>query len=98
MPVTLPLSEMTVSAKLEVMEILWQDLSRNADALESPAWHKAVLDERERKIQSGKARFIDWEEAKADLPQTGGMKIEILDCGHDPGLDSKAAGKVDTQN
>lgn len=67
MSVTLPLSEMTVSEKLEVMEALWQDLSRNADALESPEWHKSVLDERERKIQSGEARFIDWEQAKEDL-------------------------------
>lgn len=67
MPVTLPLSEMTVSEKLEVMEALWQDLSRNADALESPGWHKTVLEEREKRIQSSEARFIDWEQAKADL-------------------------------
>ena len=67
MQVTLPLSEMTVSEKLEVMETLWRDLSRNADAFESPSWHKTVLDERERKIQSGEARFIDWEQAKADI-------------------------------
>jgi hypothetical protein len=72
MPVTLPLSEMTVSEKLEVMETLWKDLSRNADALESPEWHKTVLDERERKIQSGEARFIDWEQAKADIRKQAG--------------------------
>jgi hypothetical protein len=36
MPVTLPLNDMTVAEKLQFMETLWQDLSRNADALESP--------------------------------------------------------------
>jgi len=67
MTVTLPLSEMTLSEKLQVMEALWDDLSRNADTLESPEWHRDVLEERERRIASGEARFTDWEEAKADI-------------------------------
>lgn len=67
MPVTLPLNEMTLAEKLEVMETLWKDLSRNAEALESPEWHKAVLDERERKIQSGESQFLDWEQVKNEL-------------------------------
>lgn len=67
MPVTLPLNDMTVSEKLQLMETLWEDLSRNADALESPEWHRDVLEERERRIASGEARFSDWEEAKADI-------------------------------
>ena len=53
MPVTLPLSEMTVSEKLQLMEALWADLSRNAEALESPNWHREILDDRERRIASG---------------------------------------------
>ena len=34
---------------------------------ESPEWHRAVLEERERLISSGEAQFIDWEEAKKEL-------------------------------
>lgn len=67
MVITLPLSEMTISEKLEVMETLWEDLSRNADALESPEWHASVLEEREKKIASGEAIFTDWEQAKKDI-------------------------------
>ena len=67
MPVTLPLSDMTVAEKLQLMETLWEDLSRDAGAFESPEWHLDVLEERERRIASGKARFTDWEEAKADI-------------------------------
>ena len=67
MPVTLPLHEMTLAEKLQLMEALWEDLSRNADALESPDWHREVLEERERRIASGEARFSDWEAAKADV-------------------------------
>ena len=58
---------MTVAKKLQLMETLWQDLSRHADALESPEWHGEVLQERERRIPSGEARFSDWEQAKADI-------------------------------
>ena len=67
MPVTLPLKDMTVSEKLQLMETLWEDLSRNADALESPEWHREVLEERERRIASGEAHFSDWEKAKDDI-------------------------------
>jgi hypothetical protein len=67
MPVTLPLNEMTLPEKLQMMEALWDDLSRNADALESPDWHAAVLQEREKKIEAGEARFTDWQQAKADI-------------------------------
>ena len=67
MPVTLPLHEMTLTEKLQLMEALWEDLSRNAGALESPDWHREVLEERERRIASGEARFSEWEAAKADV-------------------------------
>ena len=49
MPVTLPLDEMTVAEKLQLMETLWSDLSRHADALESREWHGEILAERGRR-------------------------------------------------
>jgi hypothetical protein len=67
MSVSLPLDEMTVIEKLQMMEILWEDLSRNTDLIESPDWHRDVLDDRERRIATGEARFLDWEQAKADI-------------------------------
>jgi hypothetical protein len=67
MSVSLPLDEMTVIEKLQMMEILWEDLSRNTDLIESPDWHRDVLDDRERRIATGEARFLDLEQAKADI-------------------------------
>jgi hypothetical protein len=58
---------MTVTEKLQLMETLWDDLRRNADSLESPVWHREVLEERERRIVSGESKFIDWDEAKSDI-------------------------------
>jgi hypothetical protein len=67
MSVTLPLNEMSLPEKLRMMEALWEDLSRNSDALDSPAWHDTVLQERERRIAAGEAHFSDWDRAKADI-------------------------------
>ena len=67
MSVTLPLNEMSLAEKLQVMEALWEDLSRNSDALDSPAWDETVLEEREKRIAAGEAHFTDWEIAKADI-------------------------------
>ena len=64
MPITLPLEEMTLTEKLDAMEALWVDLSRDSKHFESPVWHASVLRERQREIDSGDARFLDWEEAK----------------------------------
>ena len=65
----LPLHEMTVEEKLRAMEELWEDLSRNADAFESPDWHGEVLREREQRLADGQESFIDWERAKIEIRQ-----------------------------
>lgn len=58
---------MTLEEKLAAMESLWEDLARSPEAVESPAWHKEVLDERRERVADGKARFVDWEKAKAEI-------------------------------
>jgi putative addiction module component (TIGR02574 family) len=63
----LRLNEMSIEEKLQLMEELWADLSRNEATLESPDWHRAVLEAREQKIASGDAQFSDWEQAKAEI-------------------------------
>jgi len=67
MVMTLQLDEMSLADKISAMEILWDDLCRNADGISSPAWHGEQLKEREEQIQQGKDRFEDWEEAKKEL-------------------------------
>ena len=47
----LPLNEMSVEEKLQTMEALWQSLSADPAAIESPAWLEEELAERERKIE-----------------------------------------------
>jgi hypothetical protein len=64
---TLPLEEMTLPEKLAAMESLWDDLTRCPQSVESPTWHKDILDERRQRIADGEAKFMDWETAKTDI-------------------------------
>jgi hypothetical protein len=58
---------MTLAEKLEAMELLWADLSRQPAALPSPEWHRDVLTERRRGVDDGTLKFLDWDTAIADL-------------------------------
>lgn len=64
MTISLPLDEMAVEEKLQLMEAIWDDLSRHADEMEPPAWHGKVLKELEAAIDRGEETFEDWETAK----------------------------------
>jgi hypothetical protein len=67
MPITLPLKKMSRSDKLRAMEAIWADLSGDDAKVDSPAWHADALKETERLVKSGKAKFMDWDEAKVLL-------------------------------
>jgi hypothetical protein len=64
---TLALKEMTLREKLAAMEALWEDLSRTPETVDSPAWHKEVLEQRQNRVAEGKVGYTSWETAKADI-------------------------------
>jgi hypothetical protein len=67
MSANLPLHEMSFEEKLQAMEALWEDLSREPDRIDSPGWHHDVLKETGSRVESGKATFSDWEKAKVSV-------------------------------
>ncbi|MDA1050512.1 MAG: addiction module protein [Planctomycetota bacterium] len=67
MSIHLPLDQMTLADKLEVMETLWADLSRSPADLPSPDWHRDVLQDRKHLVAEGQLKFLDWETAIAEL-------------------------------
>ena len=67
MSTNLPLKDMTLQEKLAAMELLWDDLARSPESVESPNWHKDILDERRKGVADGTAHFVDWETAKKDI-------------------------------
>ena len=64
---TLPLDKMTKEEKLQVMEELWVDLTRNENDYPSPDWHQDVLELREKRVLEGKEEYLDWESEKKNL-------------------------------
>jgi hypothetical protein len=67
MATILPLKKMTRREKLQAMEALWVDLTRDEGQFGSPAWHGEALREAEAAVKSRKAKFTDWEVAKERL-------------------------------
>ncbi len=67
MDAALPLDKMSVEEKLRALERLWEDLVRTPAAVPSPAWHRDVLEAREKRLSVGRERSIPWEKAKEDI-------------------------------
>ena len=64
---TLPLDKMTTEEKLQAMEELWADLTKNENDFPSPGWHKDILELRAKRVLEGSEDYVDWELAKKKL-------------------------------
>ena len=67
MAITLQRKKMFRGDKLRGMEVFWEDVSADETKADSPAWNAEVLSETERLVKEGKAKFLDWDEAKVLL-------------------------------
>jgi putative addiction module component (TIGR02574 family) len=59
------IKKMSRIERLQAMEALWDSLLDEESEIESPEWHRDVLEERRRKIETGKAEFISLEKLRA---------------------------------
>ncbi len=62
--IQISLSELTFGQKLNLMESIWDDLTKDEKKLESPHWHKDILIDREIALKAGKVKMRDWDESK----------------------------------
>jgi hypothetical protein len=51
---------LSLADKLEVAQILWEDIVEKQDIVSVPKEHEVVLDERLMKIENGKTSFNKW--------------------------------------
>ena len=63
----LEIKQMSREEKLRVMEAIWEDLSSEEQSIQSPAWHKWLLQETAQRVQTGQEKILDWKEAKKEL-------------------------------
>lgn len=66
------IKNMSLAERLQAMELLWESLASSPEQVDSPAWHKAVLAERMKKVQSGEAKFLTLEELKGRVNKKRG--------------------------
>ncbi len=66
-PNKIEIEHLSREEKLRVMEAIWEDLSRDAEQIESPDWHREVLEETEHRFEAGRETVRDWSEAKKEL-------------------------------
>lgn len=64
---TLEIKHLSREEKLRVMEAIWEDLSCEAESIQSPAWHQDALRETESRLKAGQEKIVDWKEAKKEL-------------------------------
>ena len=53
--------------KLKLMEELWEDLSKDPDAFESPAWHEDEILQTRKRLERGEEEILDWSAVKEEL-------------------------------
>ena len=60
------IENLTTKQKLQIMEDLWIDLSKNNE-IDSPEWHATALSNTEKNLLNGKEEPVDWDDAKNEL-------------------------------
>jgi hypothetical protein len=58
---------MSVTERLQEMELFWRSFSGSEDEVPSPDWHGEVLSERLAKVEAGEGKFLTISELKARL-------------------------------
>lgn len=72
--VVLPLEKMTVAEKMDVIDRIMTDLSRNSAEVPVIEWHGEMLKRRSEDLESGRDRFITLDEAEARIREKTGRK------------------------
>lgn len=60
---------LSTAEKLEAMEALWSSLHQVYEQSAPPDWHRELLQRRMELIESGQARYQDWDLVKNELKE-----------------------------
>jgi hypothetical protein len=72
MAIALNLEKMSREEKVAAMEMLWNDLCENGEAV-IPKWHKEVLEERKKRFEQGSEQALEWQDAKSSILNGTGL-------------------------
>ncbi|HEY8902843.1 MAG TPA: addiction module protein [Chthoniobacterales bacterium] len=66
---TAEIERMSVTERLQAIELLWTSVVASNATVSSPSWHQEVLSVRRAKVNSGEGRFLSISELRARLNQ-----------------------------
>jgi len=59
------IKKMNIIERLQTMEALWNSILYEGSEIETPEWHKEIIEERKRKMKNSEAEFISIDKLKA---------------------------------
>jgi len=59
--------ELPLHEKLQIMEVLWEDLRSHAEGAPVPQWHKELRDARRKAVEAGREKILEWDEVRNSL-------------------------------
>ena len=71
MATDISIETISVAEKMRLLESVWESLCAHPTDVQSPDWHREVLEDRKRRLADGRATVSTWADAKARLMQLG---------------------------
>lgn len=63
------LLSLPTNEKLDLVYAIWHSIKDEVNDSEIPEWHKEILEERLKKIETGEMEFVSWEKVKEMLQE-----------------------------
>lgn len=60
----LEISKFSLREKLQIMQMIWEDLRSHVDTSVIPDTHQDLLDTRRSRVESGASKLLDWDQIK----------------------------------
>jgi putative addiction module component (TIGR02574 family) len=64
------IERMSITERLQTIELLWNSIARSDTSISSPSWHQDVLSARRAKVESGEGHFLSISELRNRLNKT----------------------------
>jgi hypothetical protein len=71
MSTDISIEAMSVAEKVRLLESVWVSLCAHPGDVQSPEWHREVLEDHRRRLEDGRATVSTWADAKARLMHLG---------------------------
>jgi len=67
----IPIETMSVSEKIQAIELIWDSLASEPDSVPDQQWQAEELAARAKRLESGETSVSDWDEAEKRFDQLG---------------------------